>query len=235
MLNQTIQIKFRQRLNKIASDDYDNIECWQIVEAFNKAQVEWCRRNLHGNNMFQEGDENSTRRIDDLQVLLTNLPLTTTDNGNNVSTTNFPDNTEYLEFKRVSLNATSKCCPEPTSMTCYLVEEANIDLILRDPLKNPNYEWGETVCTMANNILRIYKDDFNIVNPALTYYRQPRLIQIQGCVDPYTGAASATDVECEFKDDLVEVFIDEAVAIIAGDIADANNYSREMQAAERNN
>ena len=81
MLNQTIQIKFRQRLNKIASDDYDNIECWQIVEAFNKAQLEWCRRNLHGNNMFQEGDEVSTRRIDDLQVLLTTLPITTADMG----------------------------------------------------------------------------------------------------------------------------------------------------------
>jgi len=235
MLNQTIQIKFRQRLNKIASEDYDNIECWQIVEAFNKAQVEWCRRNLHGNNMFQEGDENSTRRIDDLQVLLTNLPVTSVDNGNHIASTNFPDVTQYLEFKRVSVDATSECCPEPRSMTCYLTEEANIDLVLRDPLKNPNYEWGETVCTMANNVLRIYKDDFNIVNPTLTYYRQPRLIQIEDCIDPYTGQASAADVQCEFKDDLVEIFIDEAVAIIAGDIADANNYSREMQAAERNN
>lgn len=95
MLNQTIQIKFRQRLNKIASNDYDNIECWQIVEAFNKAQIEWCRRNLHGNNMFQEGDEMSKRRIDDLQVLLTDLPLTTVDMGNHVVSTNFPDNETF--------------------------------------------------------------------------------------------------------------------------------------------
>jgi hypothetical protein len=235
MLNQTIQIKFRQRLNKIASNDYDNIECWQMVEAFNKAQVEWCRRNLHGNNMFQEGDENSTRRIDDLQVLLTTLPLTTTDNGNHVASTNFPDVTEYLEYKRVSLEATSECCPEPRSMTCYLTEEANIDLLLRNPLKNPNFEWGETVCTIANNVLRIYKEDFTIVNPTLIYYRQPTLIQIQDCIDPYTGLTSTVDILCEFKDDLVELFIDEAAAIIAGDIADANNYSREMQSAERNN
>jgi len=109
MLNQTIQIKFRQRLNKLASDDYDNIECWQIVEAFNKAQLEWCRRNLHGNNMFKEGDEVSTRRIDDLQLLLTTLPMTTTDMGNHDVSTNFPDNETYLEYKRVSLDATSEC------------------------------------------------------------------------------------------------------------------------------
>ena len=67
MNNTTLQLKFRQRLNKIASNDYDNIECWQIVEAFNKAQVEWCRRQLHGNNIFKEGDEMSKRRIDDLK------------------------------------------------------------------------------------------------------------------------------------------------------------------------
>ena len=62
-----------QRLNKLASNDYDNIECWQIIEAFNKAQIEWCRRQLHGNNMYKEGDEmHLRRRIDDLQLLLTN-------------------------------------------------------------------------------------------------------------------------------------------------------------------
>ena len=75
MLNQTIQIKFRQRLNKIASNDYDNIECWQIVEAFNKAQIEWCRRQLRGTNARQEGDEMSKRRIDDLEILLVEAPL----------------------------------------------------------------------------------------------------------------------------------------------------------------
>ena len=50
MLNSTITIKMKQRINKLDSQDYDNIECWQVVEAFNKAQVEWSRRQLHGIN-----------------------------------------------------------------------------------------------------------------------------------------------------------------------------------------
>ena len=75
MLNSTITVKVKQRLNKLDSNDYDNIETWQVSEAFNKAQVEWVRRQLHGNNIFKEGDEFSKRRIDDLQVLLRELPL----------------------------------------------------------------------------------------------------------------------------------------------------------------
>jgi hypothetical protein len=104
MDNTTLQIKFKQRLNKLASNDYDNIECWQIVEAFNKAQVEWCRRQLHGNNMYKEGDEASKRRVDDLQPLLESVILTGEVFDDYFEGTNFPDN--YMEFKRVSVNAT---------------------------------------------------------------------------------------------------------------------------------
>ena len=79
MDNATIKLKIKQRLNKLASNDYDNIECWQIVEAFNKGQVDWCRRNLHGLNIVKEGDEQSTSRIDDLQVLLVESTATLVD------------------------------------------------------------------------------------------------------------------------------------------------------------
>ena len=107
MNNTTLQLKFRQRLNKIASDDYDNIECWQIVEAFNKAQIEWCRRQLHGTNAMKEGDEMSKRRIDDLQILLTTQTLVGTTFNDFFQSNNWPTN--YLEYKRVSTDATNEC------------------------------------------------------------------------------------------------------------------------------
>ena len=46
MTNDLIQIKLRQRLNKLSSNDFDNLECWQIIEAFNKAALQWTRRQL---------------------------------------------------------------------------------------------------------------------------------------------------------------------------------------------
>ena len=70
MTNDLLQIKLRQRLNKLSSNDFDNLECWQIIEAFNKSQLQWCRRQLHGMNQYKEGDEGSQRRVDDLNILL---------------------------------------------------------------------------------------------------------------------------------------------------------------------
>ena len=234
MENSTLLLKLKQRLNKLDSQDYDNIECWQFVEAFNKAQIEWCRRNLHGGNMYKEGDELSKKRIDDLQPLLRELTLTGTETDNYFETDNFPVDT-YLEFKTVTTQAKDDCC-NPRSMTVYLAEEANVELIMRDPLKNPDFEWGETFCTMINNTIRIYRNtDFTIVNPVLTYYRQPVYIEILNCVDPYTGVVSLTNIECEFKDDLAEVMLDDAAAIIAGDIESVYQQQRAQAAAERNN
>jgi len=232
----TLQLKLKQRLNKLDSQDYDNIEKWQIVEAFNKAQVEWCRRNLHGNNLYKEGDEQSKRRVDDLQVLLVEQALTGVSNDDYFQSINFPSKNNYLEYKRVSCQAVTECCPEPRKMTVYLAEEANVDIILRDSLKNPSFEWSETFCTLINGQVRIYKnEEFDIVNPVLTYYRKPVYIQISNSIDPYTGNISTVDIEPEFKDDLVEIMIDETAAIIAGDTGNYNTMQVSQQTGERNN
>ena len=232
MLNSTISIKLKQRINKLDSQDYDNIECWQIVEAFNKAQVEWCRRQLHGLNIVKEGDEQSTRRKDDLQVLLSEESLVVTEKQDYFFST-IPS--DYLQWKRVDVFACKGCC-ENRRMTVYLAEEGNLNQLLRDKAKQPNFEWAETFATLINNQVHVYtNNDFEVSSTDLVYYRQPRQIQIQGCVDPYTNIESTTNVLSEFKDDIIEVMIDEAVSILAGDIESPVQYPRGTQTAERNN
>lgn len=232
MQNSVLIIKVKQRLNKLDSQDYDNIECWQITEAFNKAQVEWIRRQLHGINIVKEGDEQSTRRIDDLQLLLgtINIPFVKSDIS---SYADLPAN--YLQWKRVDVTAKKGCCDD-RRMSVYLAEEGNLNQLLFDNAKKPSFEWAETFATLKSNKVNVYtNNEFDISSGALTYYRQPIRIEIQGCVDPYTGVQTVTDVECEFKDDIVELLIDEAASILAGDIESGNQFSRGTETAERNN
>ena len=232
MLNNTITIKIKQRINKLDSNDYDNIECWQIVESFNKAQVEWTRRQLHGINQLRDGDEQSTRRKDDLQILLQTFNLGL---ANKEIYYEAPLPQEYLQWKRVDVFAQKECC-DKRRMTVYLAEEGNLNQLLRDKAKKPSFEWAETFATLKGNYVNIYTDNaFDIERADLVYYRQPIKIQIQGCVDPYTNLASTANVQCEFKDDIIELIIDEAVSILAGDIESTNQFSRGSEGAERNN
>ena len=178
MNNTTLQLKVKERINKLDSLDYDNMECWQIVEAFNKAQIEWARRQIRGSNIFQDGDEGSVRRIDDLQKLLIDTPL-------NIiaqdlfyeSFLDIPDN--FLEYKRIDVYATNECCEDPRQMIVYLAEEDNRAQLLRDVNKKPNFEWGETFSTLINNKIRIFtNNDFELDKARFTYYRKPINIQI---------------------------------------------------------
>jgi hypothetical protein len=140
-----------------------------------------------------------------------------------------------MQWKRVDAYAKKDCCNK-RRMTIYLAEEGNLNQLLRDKSKQPNFEWSETFATLIDNTVHIYtNNDFDVESGDLVYYRQPVKIQIQGCVDPYTGQASPVNVDSEFKDDIVELIIDEAAAILAGDIESGNQFSRGTEGAERNN
>lgn len=235
MNNVTIQLKVKQRLNKLASSDYDNLEAWQIIEAFNKGQVNWCRRNLHGLNVKQTGDEQSKRRIDDLQILLKEEIIQMTKRDLFVESTD-PLPADYFEWKRITTDAGNECCDNKRRMVIYLAEEGNVDEMLRDENKKPSFEWGETFCTLKTNRVRIYTNNkFTVEEATLSYYKQPIHIEITGIVDPYTGVASLVDVECEFKDDIVELFVDEAAKILAGDIESMNQVQTATGQVEGNN
>jgi hypothetical protein len=232
MNNNLLRIKIYERLNKLASFDYDNIECWQIVEAFNKAQLEWVRRQIHVSPTHPEFDESSKMQIDDVQNILLSDKITISKKDLFYETELIPDN--YLYFKRMSINGIQECCP-PRALTVYLDETADVDNLLSDEFKRPSWEWAETFCTMQSNRIRIYTNNqFEMDDAVLTYYRKPQPIQFTGCIDISTGIASTADVICEFKDDVAELMIDGAVAILAGDIESFNQMQRAQQSQTNN-
>jgi len=232
MNNFLLQLKIKQRLNKLASGDYDNIECWQIVEAFNKVQLDWVRAQLGGNNLRKEGNEQSTRRIDDLQILLQTLPLKGTNHSLFFESAALPE--DYMEFNRVvAYAAHDNCQNELRRMRVDLAEEANAEHYLRDTNTNPSWGWAETFCTLAHNQVRIYTNDaFKIQKVELVYYRKPWSMLIAGCTNPETGSVAIRNEECRFKDDVIEVLIDLTAAQLAGDIESFNQMSRNKQNAD---
>jgi hypothetical protein len=232
MNNNLLQIKIKQRLNKLASFDYDNIECWQIQEAFNKAQYEWVRRQIYGINSRKEGSEESTGLVDDLQVLLKSGKVNVS-NKKYYYEADLPS--DYLYFVRVDAFAISECCTEKRRMVIYQTEEANMGILLTSDTKGPSFEWGETLATLVGNTVRVYtNDEFEIQDINLTYYKKPREVLFDGCINPKTGNIIVGDSECELKDDVAEIIVDQAVAILAGDIESITQFQREQQQVQTN-
>ena len=120
-------------------------------------------------------------------------------------------------------------------MTVYQVEEANIAVILNNKDKQPDFDWAETVSTLVSNKLRVYtNDEFEITESYLYYYRKPREVQFNGCIDINNNTIFTADQETEFNDDVAEIIVDQAVAILAGDIESLTQYQREQQVVQTN-
>lgn len=232
MTNAELQIKVKERLNKLASLDYDNFECWQIIEAFNKAQLEWFRRQINGVNQKQRGEGSSKVNYDDLQKLITTIPLQGTNYTDSFVSDPYP--TDYMNYSSMYVMAKSECCPD-RNIIVYMIDKADLYVILRDENKKPSFDWGETVAILADDRFTIYTNgEFDITSIDFTYYRKPRPIAFLGCVDINTGVAATADIPCEFKDDVAEILVDNAVAILAADIESFNQYSRANTSVQNN-
>lgn len=235
MNNSFIIVKIKDRCNKKDSSDYENIEPYQFLEAFNKAQDNWVRRQLQGINQTHTGAEESTRRIDDLQVLLVDWVDTWTDKGLYWESNIFPD--DYLQYCRISANIQEECksCPPRKLRAVFEGNEADVDLYLSDENRQPDFNWATTFTTISGNKFRLWTNDtFNILDPVVTYYRNPVHIQIAGQRNPDDGLISVVTIECEFPDSVIEVLCDEAAGIITGDIENWNQRQRLETSVEHN-
>ena len=234
MNNTLLQSKLELRVNKIASLDYGNIEPWVKAEVINKAQIEWVRRQFEGVNQEKTGNEGSIRRIDDLQQLLTSFPDPFTNQGLYWQSGVLPSN--YLDWCRIDANAQDECktCP-PRRLNIFIGNEADVSMYLSNTTRRPNYDWATTFATIMNNRFKIWTNNkFNLVDPVVTYYRAPTTIVFINTFNPYTNTVSTVDVPCEFPDNVTEIIIDLAAAILAEDIDDTRKDNTLVQRAEHN-
>jgi hypothetical protein len=208
-----VSAKIDLRLNKGASGDYDNLWSYQKEEAFNKAVLAWVRRQKHGKNITQEGDEESDIRVDDLQVLLKIETLATKNKGLFSQTERLP--TDYLYYKRLTPIVSKGAC-ENIQLKSHLREEANVD----DLINLPSFEFEETFHTIISNKANIYHNkNFDVNKALLTYYRLPK---------QYSFKKLSTVVE--FKDDVCEQIVDNACMLLA---SDTESFNQKQLADER--
>ena len=213
-----VSAKIDLRLNKGASADYDNLWPYHKEEAFNKAVGEWVRRQKHGKNQTQEGDEESSIRVDDLQVLLKVESLSSKDKGLFNQTEKLPS--DYLYFKRITPMANKNNC-SGVRLRSDLREEANVD----QWIDFPSFDFEETFHTIINNRAHVYhNNDFEIEKIELTYYRKPKT---------YSFKKLSTVVE--FNDTICDMIVDEACKIIASDIESFNQQQLAEKRVEDNN
>lgn len=222
MSPQLALIKLRLRLNKLHSNDYDNIEDWKAMEAINKGQLEWYRKQVQGYNRRQQGAEEDRVGVDDLQQFIVEKKMSGVSKKQFFLSDALPSN--YLWYKKLIPLCKKGTC-QGIPIESILAEEANVTTYLFDWSMQPSFEWRETFHTIIGGKVRVYTDDkFEVENILLTYYRAPQVVDVAGYI--HESGIASKDSDLEFKDDVAEIILDEAAAILAAD----TEYFNELQA-----
>lgn len=208
----------QERMNKNSSNANDNIEKYSFVGAFNASQLLWVENRI-------KLDETNSVRIDEIErLLLTYSKKPTLIEGKNYYELSLPD--DYFHYKR-------SVSYIPCLIYNWLKKEGDINRLLQDEFWKPSVEWGETLCTLVGNKLRVYVDDFTISNIDLIYYRYPININMAtGFVD--VNGNITTNINPEFQGSSLIEILNETCNLLASDINDQSRYQTSAQRIQKN-
>lgn len=214
-----IYYKITTGLNKLDSNDYQNIEKWVIQQEYHKARLNLIREQINGVNVKKEGKEASIFKITDLQILLKSDVLSGENKKIYFESELLPK--DFLYYSRLTPTIEGTDCDTPFQIQSIPIEDSNVDEYLNDDLKAPSLKFEQCFHTFNSNKIKVYhNNEFKVKECSLNYYRKPLVIQFEGVVQ--SNGSLGKQTEEEFKDDLVELFVEKTIANISSNIENIN-------------
>lgn len=224
--------KIDQRLNKLSSNDHQEIQLEDKILALNEAQVKLVKQKFTGvSTLSKMGFGAFTKRYQDIENLLVDF------NENSLSLEEEDPNINQWTAKLSELNPKmmlyadayviadkGKCKDRIIWINKDLVKHGDIQFLINNVDFKPSFEYQETFNTITGGDISIYTDGtFTPKELKILYVRYPKKIDKEGYVD-FDGEDSINQ-DCE----LVDYLEDELLDLTIQNLAD---YTENMSAAQ---
>lgn len=161
---------FQLKLNKNDTNTNIKVPKSQFVLIFNEQKRQWLAQVLE--------TKESSDVIEDLEYLLElDVPLTKISSLNTKDDFQLPDN--FAKRTQATILASKGSCTN-TPLYAWFVKPKDINVLLQNENQKPSFDYQETLAVINKNRLSVYKDGFNIDEVYLSYYREPKDIDIAG-------------------------------------------------------
>jgi len=164
--------RFLLKVNKNDSNSNIRISKGEFVITFNEMKRTWLSENLI--------DKASSHKIHELENLLVpDVKLPKIKKDNNSIHFKFP--LDLFQYdSSYSIAKKGKCV---TSLVNWLVKPKNVRSLLEDTNNNPSFEYEETICILSEGNLVVYITDFDITEQHLSYYKEPKDLDLEGYIN----------------------------------------------------
>jgi len=251
---QEMHYEVKLKLNKVDSQDYENLIVPEIDWYLNEAQNIFIKQRYGISNSKRKGFETSQKRIDDLRELVvkgTIIPFATSLADINTFEACLPINYMFYIRSRIDLN--KEGCGDKQAVSAVQVQHDDLNEFLDDPFYSPSFEWEEVpIVFMEGNssdpdvpcdtgfVIGYSDGTFTLTDLRLDYLRHPVRISWGGGIDngglSYTlpnGVTAALLTNCELAEHTHHEIVDLAVMIASGDL-DHPNFQMKMLKTQLN-
>lgn len=171
MTSEELYYEFHLLVNKNNTQNNINIEKPHFVQLYNREYSKWLYEVLN--------NKNKDDSVNDLQeLLITDVELKLSELKENLNIYLLPD--DFFNYSESKITATKDKCTK--LIYVYNIHPKEINVYLQDEFSKPSFEWEETISSISNNKLYIYKNLFEIEKCQLSYYRDVDNIDLEGYI-----------------------------------------------------
>jgi len=211
---------FKQKINKVDSNQYRNLRVPEIDWKINEAYEIFVKAIAEPRIKNHLGFEVSQRNIDDIRTIVVNGETITTESTASEVNFKLPEN--YVFFLSGEATIEKINCGEKVAR---LIITQHDDRNKESPFDNSSYSWGEVNARFVGNTLKVFTDGtFTIKNIILNYIKKHDYIHNAQDFLPgqtYTlpsGAVLVGSQDCELPEHTHREIVDLAVLITTGEL-----------------
>lgn len=211
---------FKQKLNKIDSQQYRNLQVPEIDWILNEAIsvfIDMVAKNRVPSTY--RGFEHTLKNTDDIRTMVvTDHSSSFVNIGNGEYDVTLP--TDYLYFENGSVSMKGYCGIKKGRI---FIEEHETDF-LKSPYEDASFEWGEVPGVLTRNILRLYSQNkFTIEEVKISYIRRHTWVHnamdfVGGTYTLLDGTVLTGVQSCELPEQTHREIVDLAVYIASNNI-----------------
>lgn len=215
--------KIDQKLNKLSTNDHQQIQIEDKILALNEAQLKLIKQKVDGPpSPAGVGMDATRKRYEDLQNLIEayedhSLDLTLVNKELNKWVSSLTDLLpEYMFYVDAYVLADKGSCKDRQIwINRDLLNHGDLQFILNNVHYKPSFEYQETCLSISSDEIAIFTDGtFTPTKLYLSYMRYPIYIDKVGYVK--LDGTDSIDVNCELKSYLEDELVDLAVQDLAG-------------------
>lgn len=219
--------EFRRKINRRNTSYSDRVGTLEVDDYINEAARIWYK------TAVAEAEQNTAIRVSLRPFEVKHKPLEVECKGL-YYIAGIPEDC-YYPLNYVIYASKDGCDNCPKLMTPFVVQSDDLVESLKDPDRNPSFEYGEVLIDDANDYLHIYTDGtFSIDKIDLSYYKKlgkqacPKLVDTNYYVDSIGNKVDTnTTFLIENEDDADEI-VDMAVLFFLRDVGDNTELDTQL-------